>query len=361
MGTARSLIPELEEAIQRGTRDRRADALERITALFLDGADSYTDAHVEVFDEVFGLLIQEIETKARARLANVIAPVGNAPVKLIRTLAADDDIAVAGPVLQHAPRLGDSDLVGIATTKSQAHLKAISARESLGEAITDVLVRRGDREVARGVAGNRGARISTAGFVRLVKRAEQDGVLAEKVGLRHDIPAPQFRDLLSKATAVVRERLIAVAPPDIKAEIGRVLAKISSEVSEQAGVVPRDYTEAQRTVLGLGRAGRLNEAALTAFCGEGKYEETVASLAALAKVPIGVADRLMNGERPDPVLILCKAIGLSWPTVRAVINIRQNGAASTQALNAAFDNYGRLSVSTAQRVVRFWQLRQRSA
>ena len=67
---------------------------------------------------------------------------------------------------------------------------------TLGEAVTDELVRRGDREVALRVADNRGARISNTGFSRLVERAEKDSVLAEKVGLRPDIPAQMFRELL---------------------------------------------------------------------------------------------------------------------------------------------------------------------
>ena len=57
------------------------------------------------------------------------------------------------------------------------------------------------------------------------------------------------------------------------------------------------------------------------------------------------------------MLILCKAAGLSWPTVKAVITVRPDGKApSSQGLDAAFANYGRLSASTAQRVVRFWQV-----
>ena len=50
----------------------------------------------------------------------------------------------------------------------------------------------------------------------------------------------------------------------------------------------------------------------------------------LSKVPINVADRLMAGERPDPVLILCKAAGLGWPTVRAVIVARPDGKAHVE-------------------------------
>ena len=82
-------------------------------------------------------------------------------------------------------------------------------------------------------------------------------------------------------------------------------------------------------MLRLHRAGDMNEAALAAFAGDGKYEETVVALAALSKVPIAVADRLMAGERPDPVLILCKAAGLSWPTVKAVITARPDGKPSS--------------------------------
>ena len=310
-----SLIPELEDVVRHGTRAKRIDALQRITALFLDGAKSYSDAHVDLFDDVFGLLIEEIETKARAELSRHLAPVGNAPVKVLRTLANDDDIAVAGPVLKYAPRLAETDLVGVAKTKRQAHLQAISVRPALGEAV------------------------------------------AEKVGLRPDIPEPMFRELLTKATAVVRSRLVAAATADGKAEIHRVLAKVSKEVGARAG--PRDYSATQRVVLSLDRAGRLNETALAAFCSENKFEETVVALATLAKVPINVADRLLGGDRPDPVLILCRAIGLNWSAVKAIVMLRPDAKnASNQGLESAFANYERLSNSTARRVVRFWQVRQ---
>jgi uncharacterized protein (DUF2336 family) len=354
MNAALSLIPELEEVVQHGSRQKRIEALQRVTALFLNGAGSYNDEHVDLFDDVFSLLIEEIETKARAELSSHLAPISNAPVKVLRRLAKDDDISVAGPVLKLAPRLPEVDLVDVASTKGQAHLHAISARRSLGEAVTDVLVRRGDRDVARRVVDNRNARISEKSFQRLVKRAEEDGILAEKVGRRPDIPAPMFRALLMKATSVVHRRLIASATPEVRAAICDILTKVSKEVGARVG--PRDFAAAQRTILSLDRANRLDEAALASFCAESKYEEMVVALSALAKVPIKIVDRLMSGERPDPVLILCKAAALRWSTVKTLILARPDGAgASAQGLDAAFANYARLSGSTAQRVVRFWQ------
>jgi hypothetical protein len=66
----------------------------------------------------------------------------------------------------------------------------------------------------------------------------------------------------------------------------------------------------------------------------------------------------MNGERADPVLILARAAGFGWPTVRAVISSRPGPKPTTQVLQAAFENFERLTPATAQRVVRFWQVRQ---
>ncbi len=169
MAAPASLIPELEEVLQNGSAERRARTLQRITSLFLNGADHYNEDHVELFDGVFMRLIEEIETKARAELAHRLAPVGNAPLEAVRRLAKDDDIAVAGPVLEQSPRLPEADLVDIARTKSQAHLLAISGRTGIAESVTDELVRRGDRHVVRSVADNRQARLSERGFTTLVR------------------------------------------------------------------------------------------------------------------------------------------------------------------------------------------------
>jgi uncharacterized protein (DUF2336 family) len=357
MSAAASLIPELEEVLQHGSLARRTAMLHHITTLFLDRAHQYGEEHVDVFDEVLGRLIVEIESKARAELSRRLAPIDNAPPRVVRRLAQDNDIAVAGPVLRRSTRLKDPDLVEVANTRSQAHLLAISGRPGIGEAVTDVLVRRGDRQVTHNVADNQRARISEASFSTLVKRAERDGILAQKIGVRPDIPARLFRDLLLQATEVVRRRLLAHAGPEAQAEIRRVLAKIAEEVSAEAA--PRNYTQALNTVLALDHAGQLDETCVAEFADNGNYEETVAGLSVLCAIPMDVVDRLMGDERPDPVLILGKAIGFSWPTVRAVVGVRAGpDPVSNEAIDEAFGNFQRLSPATAQRVVRFWQARQ---
>jgi uncharacterized protein (DUF2336 family) len=355
MAAPASLLPELEEVVQHGSAERRAETLRRITGLFLEGAPNFNDDHVALFDDVIGCLIEEIEAKALAELARKLAPVPNAPHEVVRTLAKSDDIAVAGPVLQKA-KLDDPDLKYIAETKSQAHLLALSSRLGLSEALSEILVTRGDGDVARSIATNAQAKLSDSAFTTLVKRAEKDGVLAEKVGLRTDIPPRLFRQLLMQASDVVQKRLLAQAKPETQAEIRRVLAKVTDEVAAKAA--PRNYTAALAMTRALHKERKLGEADIVEFAKSGKYEETIAALATLCAVPVEVVDRLMNGERADPVLILARAANFGWPTVREIINARPGAKPSAQVLDAAFENFERLTAATAQRVVRFWQVRQ---
>lgn len=355
MSASASLIPELEEVIQNASAERRARTVQRIANLFIDGASSFNEDHIGLFDDVLCRLVVEIEAKARSEMAQTLAPVPNAPSDLIHKLATDHDIAVAGPVLAQSARLQESELVELAKTRSQAHLAAIAGRVDLGEAVTDVLVRRGDSEVVRSVADNQTAKFSEGGFSALVKRAEEDEDLAQKVGSRPDIPPHLFRELLVRATAVVQQRLLASAKPETRAEIQRVLDKISKQYDSVAPA--RDYSAALRTVREMQLAGKLGEAELVEFANSKKFEETVAAVSVLCGVPVETADRLMAGDRPDPILILCKATDYSWSTVKAIIMSRPSArGTSNHSIDSAFANFEKLSNSTAQRVVRFWQV-----
>lgn len=350
-----SLIPELESVLEHGSEEKRAEALRKITALFLEGADHFSDEHVRLFDDIFVMLIAEIESKARQELARRIAPLGNSPAEVIRRLAKDDDILVAGPVLSQSPRLLTSDLVDIASSKGSEHLYAISSRPRIETQVTDILVRRGDANVKRKLASNNGAQISEMGFTTLLRSAEHDSVLAETVALRSDIPDHMFRDLVARATEVVQRRLLASARPETQAEIRRVLARVAGEVG--SSTTSRDFSAAQQRIKAIADAGDLNETKLAVIAQSRVYDDTIAALSALTMVPVDVIDRLMNGERPDPILILCKAAGYSWPTARDIILARLGSRGkATITIDAAFANFDKLSEATAKRVVRFWQM-----
>src|SRR5690348_2903164 len=146
-----SLIDELNDAVAAGDVKRRLRIMLRIADLFAAGARNYSGDQIAVFDDVLQELTADIEVGARAELAERLAHIDGAPPRIVRSLAFDDAIEVAGPVLTHSAQLTDADLVENASTKSQAHLLSIAQRLKLSEAVTDVLVERGDRRVVNKV------------------------------------------------------------------------------------------------------------------------------------------------------------------------------------------------------------------
>ena len=355
-----SLIADLEDAIQSGSKDRRVETLRRITDLFVADADRLSDQQIDVFDDVLGHLIKRIEGKALADLSRRLGPINNAPIEVVRRLARDDNIVVAEPILTTSMRLSDGDLIDIAGSKTQAHLLAISARQQIGASVTDVLLQRGDRDVLHKLAGNSGADFSTNGFETLVRHSERDEQLAEKVGLRLDVPLRLFRELLLRATEAVRSRLLALAGPESRNQIQRVLAAISEDAQQEAGFQnEQDYAKAQARVSAMQAAGQLDEAAILEFAKSDRHADIVAALSLLSGAPMPLLENLLQSEHREAILVPCKAAKLEWPTVRAILNSRSvSRTMSDLDVESARTDFFKLSQSGAQRVLRFWQVRR---
>src|ERR1700722_5977914 len=260
MTVATSLIPGLDEIVKSGDPNRRAEAARRISELFLHGAANFRPEHVDLFDGILIDLVPHTEIAARAALAERLSMLAKAPRGLGGQLARGDEISIAGPLLRLSPVIDQVALIEIARFKGQGHLLAMSERPALSPDLTDVIVRRGDRDVVRRAAGNSGALFSQAGYSTLIKRASLDGVLTLAVGQRDDLSGGQLKDLLAGSIDIIRRRLYEVVKPDRQTAIKHAISEISgaAEVVENG----RDFAPAQRTILALHRAGELNEAAV---------------------------------------------------------------------------------------------------
>ena len=357
-GPTENLLDELQDTLSNGTVAKRVEALRKVIDLFVNGAVDYSETQVGLFDDVFQCLIVHLETAARALLSSRLAPIDTAPPRTIRTLAFDDEIEVAAPVLSQSARLDDDALIELARSKSQAHLLAISSRKSLSNAVTDVLVLRGDDEVIQSTVNNPGAQFSERGFTRLINRADGDDNLATCLGLRPSMPRHLYLKLLARASATVRERLEA-AHPAHAAEVPVAVREATRRARTAPSAMSKETAIAHALVKSLYEDGRLDEHQVTLFAEAGKFDETNAAVAALAGVPVTIAENMMVEAPSEGVMILAKVSGMGWSTVRAIIDMRDNlfGGQPTD-LQSCRDTYERLRPSTAQQVLRFHRMQQ---
>jgi uncharacterized protein (DUF2336 family) len=351
-----SLIGELETAVRSGSAEARVNKLREVTALFLADAASLTQEQVEVFDQVLSRLIARIEIRALAELGQCLAPIDNAPAETIRKLAWNEAITVSGPVLTLSKRLTTTDLTEIAQVRGQEHLLAISKREILDTPVTDVLLDRGETEVVRTLATNKGARFSDTGYATLVEKTEGDDILAVAVGSRLDIPLRLLKELLARATEAVRDRLLAMVPEEKRRQIGDILSAMSQAI---AGAAKNDeYAAMEPSIKAMQKVGHLNDKAILDFARTGQFPRLVVGIAVMASARIDVVAEILTGVRNDAVLVPCKAADLSWPTVEAVLRTRRTpNPVSDQVIELARKDYARLSAETAQKTLRFLQVR----
>jgi hypothetical protein len=171
------------------------------------------------------------------------------------------------------------------------------------------------------------------------------------------VPPQILQDLMAKATETVRQRLAAVVPPESQAAIDQAFVKIGNQVMIRSAVV-RDFRQAEAAVERLDVSRQLTEEAARDFAGAGRYEEMVAGLARLNSAPIDLIDNLMQSPRYEGVLVACKAAELHWSTLNAMLMNRfAQFQPSPQEIDRARTDFIKLSVATAQRMLRFWLVR----
>jgi uncharacterized protein (DUF2336 family) len=356
-----NLIEQLEDILASKDISRRAEILKKVTDLFVVGSGQFSEDQVELFDSVMGMLLENIERAARAQFGSRIARLSDAPPKAIRILASDDAIEVAGPVLRHCERLDQNTLIENAKIQSQDHLLAISGRKVLPAAVTDVLVIRGNKSVVSSTARNGGALFSDFGISTLVKKAADDGDLALCIWSRPDIPRQNLVKLFVDASEAVKSQLVE-ADPRRAALFKSMVAKASDEIQTKSRVGSSDFSEAQSYVTALYAAGNLGEAQLSAFANEESFDKVVAALSLMCDLPIGLVERAFVQNQTEQILVLAKAINISWVTTVTLLLLQAgvNGS-SRQQLDRCFASFSRLQPKTAQTALQFYRMREKAS
>lgn len=353
-----SLIGEIQDTAVSGLTKRQLRALTRITDLFVAGSGRHSNRQIELFDEVFKTLVAAIELEVRVKLARRVATDPDAPATLVRAFAFDDAVAVAAPVLSRSEALSDYDLVVTASTRGQGHLQAIAHRRTLSEAITEILIERGEPGVVHTVATNAGARFSDGGFRELVARAAGDAELALRVGMRHDIPRHHFLKLLDTASASVCARIRAAHPglaDVVKDAVTEVIDDINLELRNKSP----DHARAKSRVKRLQNWHDLGERNVHAAARSQNFEQAAMTLSVLAGCPIETAERAILHENPGVVQVIAKAAGCSWATVKALLLMRAaERRMSARDLAQAREEFERLETRTAKRVLEFHHARR---
>lgn len=349
----------LIEVLSGRSTGERSRMVRQVADLFLTQHTRYSADQVELFDSVIMKMIGQIDEAVRVYLSERLAAIDNAPREVVKNLANDLSVSVAGPVLTHSPVLDDDFLVESAMTHGQEHLIAISQRAAVGHRVTDVLVDRGNDQVMMTLAQNDGAELSERGYSVMVERAKDNRQLARVVWNRPDIPRPHLAELFEKASEAVRRQLEAEGGR--KAEEIAAAVKLARQQLEQSSQEESSaYAQARAHIAALKQTGGLSEAHILSFARQGQFEEVVIAVSELGQVSAIDAERMILEQTCDRLFVVAKAIGLSWSCVRQIVLLNQTAPHGAEHLEQLRAKCQAISREVAVKGLRFHQLREKA-
>ncbi len=352
----RSPLQDLIALAHEPSSGRRRELLRRVTDLFFGAASSLSPTEAGAFDGVFCTLAQDMEMDIRAELAERFAGARLAPAGLAAQLARDC-IEVALPVLSNPHLLGEADLIAVARTQGQPHLRVVSARAGLTEAVSDVIVERGDDETLGVLVRNEHAALSRWASETVVDRAAANPALQAAVVGRRSLPLDLLNEMYFVVESRLREHILARNASADPAAVEAALAAARARLARPADAEPADLADALAEVEKLASRHRLTGPTLLGFLRSSQRTHFTVGLARLAQVEVATARTVMDRCDLDALAVVCKAAELDKSMFLTFAVLTCGGRDAMNRAAAYGRLYAELTHDTALRTLRFWRIR----
>ena len=293
---AGSRLPDLVALAAEPSSEKRRALLRELTDHFF-GATTHTPNEQALYGDVLASLAADMETAVRAELSARFALAPAAPAALVRRLA-HDEAEVAAAVLRQSEVLTDADLLSVVRARGQEHLRAVSERPTVSEAVSDVIVQRGDDETLGTLLRNDGARLSRAASEAAVERAKVNPALHEATVHRSALPPDLLNEMYFVVEARLRQTILEQNARLDPALLESALAAGRARVATDDGALPADYNECLAYVQELDAAGQLTPQMMARFLRSGGKTSFLIALSQLADIDFHTARQIVEIAPP---------------------------------------------------------------
>ncbi|MEQ8177355.1 MAG: DUF2336 domain-containing protein [Amphiplicatus sp.] len=356
-----SRLKQLIAVAKEDSSDKRRELLREITDVFMAAPDRYTSSEMQHFDVILSRVTQSVEIALRREIAEKLADVASAPRGLIRQLA-HDEISVAEPVLRRSQALTEEDLIRVVRQRGQEHMKAITRRREVPEAVSSEIVERGDKDVLVSLVQNRGARLSAPSMEKLVESSRSIGELQAPLAGRFDLPPQLLTQMYFFVSSALKKEILRrsdmLDPSLIDEAVDSNRQKILTTAVAEAGV---EIEEARRFIRERIQSNSLNESLLKELMEMRRSTEFLLAFAHVAGVDTSTTQRIMQDRSWESLAITCRAAGLERSTfAKIVFGLQKSPEEQNKALRI-LDLYLKIPQEAAERVMRFWRVRAQAA
>ncbi len=271
-------------------------------------------------------LIPRMPLKSLHHLAQRVCLMPVPSQMLVRRLINDPRIEVAGPLLEHAMSVDDSDLIALAQGRNPAKLKLLARRRIISPALAEALIRANHVETLVNLVRNQGASFSIESMWQLTRLAITHPVLQAPLVTRHDTPSPIAFQLFWGLPSELRRYVLSRFLTD-----SETITRILTMNRENDGGPERKHVD-------LSLVDKLAEAG---------SREAGEIFAKLTHVSAETGARIAGDVGGEAMTVALKAVRLSRGQFADMVAKRPN----SEALKAIFET---LSFNKARVLLTYW-------
>ena len=150
------------------------------------------------------------------------------------------------------------------------------------------------------------------------------------------------------------------ANPQAAAAIRETVDDVATTMQHEVRKASDKYASAMHDAKNHFNVSPFTEANICAPAHAQEFEQTVAALSKLGGIPVDLVERALLDKGEDLILILAKAAGCSWTTVKEMLRMYV-AERDLQASDLAqdFERYKKLTQETAREIIHFYGRRMK--
>ena len=337
--------------------DDRRELLRGVTDMFLQDSDIRSDAECMLFEDVITAVVTDMESAVRAELSERLSS-SDAPIhSTLRRFAMDDDINVARPVLEGSNCLSDSDLIDVVSSKTQAHIMAITKRATVSESVTDAIVDKGSDQVLSSLLDNSGAIIGRNSMEKVADRAINSSTMQRSFVGRDDVPLDLLNELVLVVEKDLRKEILDRFEGVSTQELDAAIAKSRRKIRSNYGKATREQKAAREDLNELEKKGTLQIEIILQYLQRDMVTHYAEALGRMSGIGYDNALKIYKQRDVDSLALVLKSMNVKlamFATIAAYIAGVQNAADQVKRYAGT---YREVPAESAQRAIRFWKVR----
>lgn len=314
-------------------------------------------AEQEIITDVLMGVIRKAEIDLRQALAQRIAALADAPLRMVLHLA-NDEISVAEPILRKSRALTDMDLIYIVKAKGAEYWRAIAKRPQMNAQLINTLAQTKDLDTAVNLVENKYITLTPEAAGLLAEMAQKAEGVARPLVMREDLS----QDVIESLYRFVGKELKAYIRENYEGLSQSVLEDVSDVVDEiveefitaqaQDDMPSPDMVVAAEALLS---AKNLNPDVMVQALRRGHIAEFVAQFSVYCGLPAETVASMLAQKTAQGLAVACKAVGIEKPQFVNIFlltaRLRCDGLIDHNDLSQALSYFDRIKVDVAQKIL----------